>query len=204
MELNKTLIKNLIWRECSFWSMVDIKNDENCWNWKASKFTEGYGQTSIRYSDISKRINMNASRLAYLLAYGYIPDKTFVCHDCNNPACCNPKHLFLGTHDDNMRDMKEKGRGCLGEKNGLRLHPESIIKGNKHYSKIFPEKIVRGEKHGMSKLKEKEVLEIYNLYFVKQIKQIDIAKIYNVSKYAISDITRGKTWSYLFKEHYES
>ena len=50
-------------------------------------------------------------RAAWLVTFGEIPAGMFVCHRCDNPPCCNPDHLFLGAHRDNMRDMRAKGRG---------------------------------------------------------------------------------------------
>lgn len=95
-------------RRCkNFWNKVN-KGDENaCWEWKASKTPLGYGRTTYQ-----KRQSY-AHRMAYIYTYSEIPDGLLVCHTCDNPACCNPKHLFLGSHKDNTQDMIKKGRSKL-------------------------------------------------------------------------------------------
>jgi hypothetical protein len=75
---------------------------------------KGYGQIGIR----GRRL-MYTHRLAWIAAYGEIPAGMYVCHRCDNPACCNPEHLFLGTAQDNTSDMLGKGRHrvLIGEQN---------------------------------------------------------------------------------------
>lgn len=91
---------------------TDIRGPDECWNWTgtATRSKGGYG-----------RIERNGKkevvhRIAYKLYYGVDPKELCVCHRCDNSMCVNPKHLFLGTHEDNMRDMKLKGRAIAPQK----------------------------------------------------------------------------------------
>lgn len=76
----------------------------DCYVWTKTKDRDGYG----RFTWLNKFYITH--RLAYEAAYGPIPDDMSVLHRCDNPGCCTPEHLFLGTHLDNMRDKMAKGR----------------------------------------------------------------------------------------------
>jgi len=86
-----------------FWSKVERRDANECWKWLGGVGRSGYGLfwdgTKVR----------TASRIAYLLSKGD-PAKFQVHHTCDNPVCCNPSHLWLGTQRQNMIDMAKKGR----------------------------------------------------------------------------------------------
>ncbi len=83
-----------------------------CWPWTRSKIRDGgYGQIGRGGHDGGIVLT---HRLAWEIANGPVPDGMRVLHECDNPPCCNPKHLFLGTQADNLRDMTAKGRRCAG------------------------------------------------------------------------------------------
>lgn len=76
-----------------------------CWEWTASKDGNGYG---ILWDGVK---NSKAHRVSYTMYKGTIPVGMFACHTCDNPACVNPEHVFIGSALDNNRDAKNKGRG---------------------------------------------------------------------------------------------
>lgn len=91
-----------IWAD-HFWSGVHKGKPDECWPWRGLK--SGYGGMKLWGQTYP------AHRIAYELTYGAIPMTKFICHKCDNPPCCNPAHLFLGTHKNNSDDMAAKGRG---------------------------------------------------------------------------------------------
>ena len=87
-----------------FWQHVDRKSPKDCWEWTAFTDYDGYGQ--VRVNGKTQR----AHRIAYLISKGRFDSNLLVCHSCDNKKCCNPDHLFLGTHIHNVRDAMQKGK----------------------------------------------------------------------------------------------
>jgi len=100
-----------------------VRGPDECWEWTAGRLPAGYGAI---WDNTIKR-HRHAHRLAWELEHGPIPDGMFVCHRCDNPPCCNPAHLFLGTQADNDADRTTKGRSSRGSRHpDAKLNPETV------------------------------------------------------------------------------
>lgn len=116
-----------------FWEKIDVRGDNDCWEWLACKGRTGYGRIRLP----RKRETGNAHRIVYTLTYGNVPRGKIVCHRCGNPSCCNPKHLYAGTFSDNNMDRVRHGKQAGGAN--------------------------KGSKHHMAKLKRRDITEIRGL-----------------------------------------
>jgi len=79
-------------------------DESDCWLWLGRTNEKGYGKFDIN------RLPVYVHRFVWELINGPIKEGLCVCHTCDNPSCCNPSHLFLGTQEDNIHDMMHKGR----------------------------------------------------------------------------------------------
>ncbi len=107
-----------------FWSKVDKRGPDDCWEWTAGT-TDG-----IRGRFCIKGVDYVASRVVYYISNGKKPGVKDVCHTCDNPNCVNPKHIWIGTRGDNNRDRESKGRSTpvQGSINGrAKLTEEDVI-----------------------------------------------------------------------------
>lgn len=116
-----------------FWNKVHKTLDDQCWNWTAAFKENGYG--TLRMKRNGKWRMSYAHRVSWELAEGDIPDGLYVCHSCDNRACVNPSHLWLGTHQQNQQDMAKKGRVFSPAKKltdeQVRLIREELSLGNR-------------------------------------------------------------------------
>ena len=89
-------------------------DEKGCWNWQLGKDRVGYGRLKIQLGSRDAFRFSSVHRYSYEVFVGEIPAGMNVLHRCDNRACCNPDHLFIGSQKDNMRDMHAKGRGPKG------------------------------------------------------------------------------------------
>lgn len=154
-------------RVASFMARVDIRGRDECWNWKSHINSRGYG--SFFFDGTMESVH----RISWEVHNGPIPPGkgtlgTCVCHKCDNPICCNPNHLFLGSQADNVADRDKKGRNVVPD--------------------------IKGEQSANAKLTDAQILEIRSLRGISQRK---IATIYGVSQSLISDIVNRKRWKHI-------
>lgn len=153
-----------------FWEKVNVRGKNDCWNWTASLSRWGYGSIGHGNGPGTKL----AHRVSWELHHGKIPDGVFVCHHCDNPACVNPEHLFLGTPKDNAQDCIQKGRCC----------------------------VLRGEEQGRAKLTEQDVRSIRKLR-TNGASLKYLAEKFNVGKTTIGHLLNGDTWKHVLRDRDE-
>jgi hypothetical protein len=145
-----------------FYNNTYPEPNTGCWLYAGNTTgNHGYGfiQAGGKYG-----YGLSAHRFSYLLHKGEILDNLLVCHSCDNRACVNPDHLFLGTHQDNTNDMRNKGRMSVGEK------------------------------HPISKLKEADIPKIRELFSTGLYTKTSLAAMFGVTRSAIYKIVNGVTW----------
>lgn len=144
-----------------FYAMLTPNGD--CLEWTAAKGHHGYGVTRIDGKAVKTH------RLALELEGIDITDK-HVLHSCDNPACCNPAHLRVGNHTENMHDMIERNRFTnIGKK---------------------------GSANNSAIINEQDVIQIRHRLSIGH-RNCDIATDFGVSRQLITNIKKGRAWSHI-------
>jgi hypothetical protein len=151
------------------WKRVDIRGKDDCWPWIGATNRWGYGACQFG------GVQMNASRAAFL-DNGGEADGLVVCHRCDNPACCNPAHLFAGTQAENLADCRAKGRARGGFGSGP-AHP-------RHVAKLTDEQVRDAkQRHAAGESKSR------------------IARDFGVDQSTVSRAVRGESYRHLRHRH---
>lgn len=148
------------------WGRVDASTVDVCWEWLGPVSHKG-GYAMTRHDGK----NIGAHRLSWILTRGPIPSGLVVRHVCDNPRCCNPCHLDIGTHYDNVQDMINRGRRVASA--------------------------ARGVRNCKAKLTDNEVRRIRAEYAEGNTSTIKLAKRYGVSQGLISQIVLKRIWKHV-------
>jgi hypothetical protein len=159
-----------------FWKKV--QKTDTCWLWTASVRNKGYG--AFAYTLDRKLIQDRAHRFSYRLNMGEIPDGLFVLHRCDNPACVNPDHLFLGTNQENIEDMLRKGRHIPG---GTHCGDDGKWK--------------KGTEHPATKLTPEDVIEMRGLYATGGISYSQLGKKFGINPSSACKIVKRLRWAHV-------
>jgi hypothetical protein len=147
---------------------IDQLGPDDCWLWKGGIGTWGYGSFFLNAKTI------NASRAAYILLVGPLDDEQVVCHSCDSPPCCNPRHLWSGTQAENLDDCRKKNRSRNQlEANGYEGHP-------RYNAKLTPEMI-------------RSARELY----AAGMTQVELGRKFGVHSSVMSRAIRGLNWRHI-------
>lgn len=149
----------------NFWRKVSVKKFDECWEWQGAR-NKIRPQLTYGWFRLGNRMRL-AHCVSWIINCGDIPKELHVLHKCDNPPCVNPRHLWLGTQQENVKDMFSKGR-----------------------------KNHKGENHPQSKLKEKQVEKIKTMYRAGNHSYTELACIFQMSKGAINHILNSRSWKY--------
>ena len=117
-----------------FWSKVNKDASGGCWEWIGNMHNNGYGLINV------EKKHWRAHRLSYCIKHGSVPEGMYLMHQCDNKKCVNPEHLKPGTHQENMADMKEKGRAAKGKRKRLTMEQiQYILESGKSLSVLTAE-----------------------------------------------------------------
>lgn len=149
-------------KEEAFWKYVTPQDSDSCWLWQSSTSSRGYGKFTYKGKTHA------AHRFSYELHHGPLNEGQMACHTCDNPACCNPHHLFAGTPLDNVIDKMEKGR----------------------------HRWAKGKESPHAKLSEQDVRNIRNLR-EQGLTQREIAERFGIGQAQVHRIVHYQRWAHV-------
>lgn len=161
-----------------FWSKVDKKSPDECWPWKGTGSSNGYGHFSYKHKPLA------ATRVMWRLHHGQDPYPLFMCHHCDNPTCVNPSHLFLGTQKDNIADRDAKGRVCRGENQFASKLTERTV---------FLIRSIYGER----RQPYAEQRDRLRKGAYAPITQKELAKLFSIGRSTLMSVLNRKTWKHI-------
>lgn len=154
-----------------------VITESGCWEWQGTNNGRGYGHIDLRHWEWPERAPQ-VHRVAYMLCVGPIPDGMNVLHRCDNPPCCCPDHLFLGTTLDNIADKINKGRQAKGKK---------VRKNHEH---------LKGEVVVTARMTAEKVMELRRREAAGESFK-SLADAFGLSETHVGYIVRGKAWAHL-------
>lgn len=140
---------------------IIINKTTGCWEWQKCCSSDGYGQLSYN----NKQCTVH--RLSYELFVNKIPLDKQILHSCDNPICCNPDHLRVGTNYDNVQDRQNRNRQA------------------------------KGITHGRHKLTDNDIQEIRRLHSTGKYTHGNIAEVFDISRSHICNILNNKFWKHI-------
>lgn len=157
-----------------FWSKVTKGPEDECWVWGGAKYTQGYGKLYAGRNENGSSVFFRAHRVSWELENGRpVPEGLFVLHFCDNPPCVNPRHLRIGTTEENIADRTDRER----------------LPGR------------RGEANDNAKLTEAQVRQIIvELQRLPRRSQTSIAAQFGIKQAQVSRIMRRQSWGHLWSE----
>lgn len=185
--------KNIASRELILNNCIPEPNS-GCWIWIGTELSSrrkgGYGTIGLNGGKVL------AHRLSWSVFNGEISDGLFVCHHCDTPSCVRPDHLFLGTHQDNMRDMvrKERNWAPCGDSHPFRKNPACRTWGNQNWKKVKNRPM--GERQHCAKLTAELVIKIRELAS-SGLRDAEISQKFGVCRENVGQIRRRKTWKHI-------
>lgn len=178
-------LKNRILRNVS---MIPFSG---CWIWMGAAKPSGYGNINVAGK------TMQTHRAAWLAFNGSLDARKNICHECDVPSCVNPDHLFVGTQQENVRDMDFKGRRVTVDKSGV-LNP---MFGKQHSQATCALMATRkagafvGSKHPRSTITEDIAREVLSCQ--GKMTAREAASKMNVSWHVVRNIWSGKSWGFI-------